>query len=143
MVRRSRGRRGDERELVAQLARVLDEADDRPRGGRRAPAIAPISSRSSVGDAVGDSDLVGAPRVAAPAEREQLATEGAGRVLGAEVDRLDAPGTASERWPMTSVVPNALPADGEAGLELRGSAPSNRSRWLAEPNSALSAALAL
>ena len=60
------GRRGDERELVAQLARVLDDADDGPataveREGR--PDLEPQELR----DAVGDRDLAGARRVAAPA----------------------------------------------------------------------------
>ena len=46
VVRRARGRGRDERELVAQLARVLDDADDRPAPPSSA-RVDPISSRSS------------------------------------------------------------------------------------------------
>ena len=73
---RTRGRGRDERELVAQLARVLDDADDRPSPPvERQDRSHPQSQRRR--DPVRDGHLVGAGRIAASAEREQVVTEGA------------------------------------------------------------------
>ena len=73
---RARGRGRDESELVAQLARVLDDADDRPsspveRQGRSDPQSQRLCNP------VGDGDLTGAGRVAASAECEQVVAVGA------------------------------------------------------------------
>ena len=75
------GRRGrDESELVAQLARVLDDADDGPSPaveGQGRPDLEPQRLRHPVGD----GDLAGPHRVATASEREQLAAIGAARGL--------------------------------------------------------------
>src|SRR5215467_10893698 len=62
-------RRRDERELVAQLAGVLDDADDRPsataeRELRADPKL------EAFRDSIGDRNLIRPRRVAATAERE-------------------------------------------------------------------------
>ena len=91
MIRSSRGRRRDERELVAQVTWVLDDADDRPATaveGKRLPDLEP-QERSH---AIGDGDFVGCVRVAASAERQARATVRAAWVLGAELDLVDAAG---------------------------------------------------
>ena len=73
---RARGRGRDESELVAQLSRVLDDADDRPSSPVECQGRSDLQSQGLC-DAVGDGDLVGAGRVAASAEREQVGAVGA------------------------------------------------------------------
>ena len=91
VIRSSRGRGGDQRELVAQVTWVLDDADDRPATaveGNRQPDLEPQER----GHAVGDGYFVGSARVAASAERQARATVPPARVLGAELDLVDAAG---------------------------------------------------
>ncbi len=91
VIRSSCRRGGDERELVAQIAWVLDDADDRPATaveGKRLPDLEPQER----GHAVGDGSFVGSVRVAASAERQARATVRPARVLGAELDLVDAAG---------------------------------------------------
>ena len=91
VIRPSRGRGGDEGELVAQIAWVLDDADDRPATaveGKRLPDLEPQER----GHAVGDGNFAGSVRVAASAERQARATVRPARVLGAELDLVDAAG---------------------------------------------------
>ena len=90
-IRSSRGRGGDQRELVAQIAWVLHDADDRPATaveGKRLPELEPKER----GHAVGDGSFVGSVRVAASAERQARATVCPAWVLGAELDLVDAAG---------------------------------------------------
>ena len=90
-IRPSRGRGGDKGELVAQIAWVLDDADDRPATAvevERLPDLEPEER----GHAVGDGNFVGSVRVAASAERQARASVCAARVLGAELDLVDAAG---------------------------------------------------
>ena len=90
-IRPSRGRGGDERELVAQVTWVLHDADDRPATaveGNRLPDLEPHER----GHAVGDGNFVGSVRVAASAERQARASVRPARVLGTELDLLDAAG---------------------------------------------------
>ena len=98
MVRRARRRGWDERELVAQFARVLDDAHDRP-GPAVDSQVGPDLDPQQLGDAVGDGDLAGAGRVAAAAECEELVAVGPVGVLRAEVDRLDAAGDGQRAVP--------------------------------------------
>ena len=89
LVRCPGGRGRDERELVAQIAWVLDDADDGPAAaveGERLPELEPEDR----GHAVGDGDLARACRVAASAQRKPCAPVGSARVLGAELDLVDA-----------------------------------------------------
>ena len=90
-VRCPGGRGGDERELVAQIAGVLDDADDGPAAAverERLPGLEPEDR----GHAVGDGDLARACGVAASAQREPCAPVRSARVLGAELDLLDPAG---------------------------------------------------
>ena len=82
VVRCSRGRGGDEGELVAQIAWVLDDADDGPAAAvevKRLPELEPEDR----GHAVGDRDLAGAFRIAclgaAQAVRPRTLRAGPGR----------------------------------------------------------------
>ena len=82
------GRGRQERELVAQLARVLDDADDGSataveRQGRADPKT------KSLGNPVGDGNLAGTLGVAAPAEGEELGAVRAVGILRPVVDFLD------------------------------------------------------
>ena len=86
---RARRRGRDESELVAQLARVLDDAHDGPSPaveGQGRPDLEPQRLRHPVGD----GDLAWPHRVAAASEREQLAAVGAAGGLRPVIHRLDA-----------------------------------------------------
>ena len=77
---RARGRWRDESELVTQLARVLDDAHERPSSPveRQArPDLEPKRLRHPIGH----GDLAGADRVAAATESEEFAAVGAARDL--------------------------------------------------------------
>ena len=116
MVRCPGGRRGDERELVAQIAWVLDDADDGPAmavEGKRLPELEPEDR----GHAVGDGDLARACRIAASAERKPCAPVRSARVLGAELDLVDA--ARHEQRAVTDDVdrPEAFLDGGEARLQ--------------------------
>ena len=91
-VLRRRGRRsGDESELVTEIEWVLDDADDGPTPPveiERRPQL----HVQELGHTLGEGDLAGPGRVAATAEREEIAAVGPIRVLRAEVHRLDAAG---------------------------------------------------
>ena len=90
-IRSPRGRGGDKGELVAQITWVLDDADDRPATaveGKRLPDLEPEER----GHAVGDGNFVGSVRVAASVERQARAAVRPARVLGAELDLVDAAG---------------------------------------------------
>ena len=126
MVCGARGRRRDERELVAELARVLDDPDDLPSPAVEGQGRTDFEPEE-VGHAVGDGDLAGSGRVAAPAESEEHVSVGAAWILRAVVQRLDAAGTTTERWATTSIVPNARRAEASPASSLRGSEPSNLS----------------
>ena len=80
MIRRARGRGGDERELVAELARVLDDADHGAATAVERQRRADLEPQQ-LSDTVGDGDLTVGRRIAAPADREQLAAVRAVRVL--------------------------------------------------------------
>ena len=85
----ARGRGRDERELVTQLARVLDDPHDRPPLAVERQGRADFEPQK-VGHAVRDGDLARLRRVAAPAEGEEDVSVGAARILRAIVHRLDA-----------------------------------------------------
>jgi hypothetical protein len=91
VVRRANGRRRDQRELITEAARVLDDADD-------GPALATEGKRGAdpdvqkLGYPVCHRDLAGADGVTAPPEGEQVGGVGAIGILCPIVDLLDASG---------------------------------------------------
>ena len=115
VVRCSRGRGGDEGELVAQVAWVLDDADDGSATAVEGKRLPELESEER-GHAVGDGDLVGACRVAASAEREPCAPVRSARVLGAELDRVDAARDGQRAVADDVGSPEPFPGGGEAGL---------------------------
>ena len=95
---------------------VLDDADDGPATaveGQRIPDL----EREEVGHTVGDGDLPGTHRVAAPAECEQRAPVRAARVLGAELHLLDAAGDDERAVADHLGRPEPLPGGVETRLE--------------------------
>ena len=89
VVRCSRERRGDKCELVAQIAWVLDDADDGPPMAVERKCLPELEAEDS-GHAVGDGDLARPVRIAASSEREPCAPVRSARVLGAKLDLVDA-----------------------------------------------------
>ena len=117
VLRRPSGRWGDQRELVAELARVLHDADDlapNPVERQRQPDPEPQQPRH----AVGDGDLAGARREAATAQREQLAAVDSPRILRTEVHRLDAPRDSDRAVSDDIARPELTPCGGERVIEL-------------------------
>jgi hypothetical protein len=87
-LRRVRGRRRQQGELVVQVARVLDKTDDgsrRPVEGEHAADADLEGCRHRVGD----RDLAGGGRVTALLEPQHRRAVGAVRVLGPELEGLD------------------------------------------------------
>jgi hypothetical protein len=88
-VERPRRRGGDESELVAQLARILDDPDHGPAMAvqcERRPELEPEELRHPVGD----GDLSLPVRIATLTDREKLAGEDTVRFLCTVVEALDA-----------------------------------------------------
>jgi hypothetical protein len=111
-------RGGDERELVSELPRVLDDADDCASGPVERELRARLEPQK-LGDAVGHGDLARAGRVAAAPEREQLAAVGALGVLRPVLDRLDTAGDGYRAAPDRVDRPERLACCVEPRAELR------------------------
>ena len=110
----------------------------------RRDRASPPAPRLGARPPLGEGDLAGAGRVAATAEREEIAAVRPIRVLRARDSTVSTPpGTGTLRWPMTSIVPNDSSADARAASSVCGSEPSNLSSPLAEPNSPSNSGLVL
>ena len=141
------GAPADEGETRANSSLRLRGFSTMPTTVRRRPSRASASpdlEREELGHAVGDGDLARAHRVAALAECEQLArrTRRAGPGRGTPPSRRRrGRRTSGSRSPRSSrTIPRRSRAPPRAFADRL---PSNLSRWLAEPNSASSAAPAL
>src|SRR5262245_46677334 len=78
-----------ERELVAQLPRVLDDADDSPRSPVERERRSEVQPDHST-DTDGDSYLAGAAPIAPATEREKTVDVRPVRIEGVVVDPVDA-----------------------------------------------------
>jgi hypothetical protein len=117
VVRCSRGRRGDQGELVAQITWVLDDADDSPATAVEGQRIPDLESEER-GHTIGDGDPARALRVATSEERKARVSVGSARILGAELDRVDAAGDAQRAMSDDLDRPEPVTCGGEGGFQL-------------------------
>ena len=132
------GAPADEGETRANSSLRSSGFSTMPTTVRRRPSRSSVAPSSTLRSAATPSVRATWPRpgrVAATAEREEIAAVGPIRVLRAEVHRLDAAGHGNLAVADDSVVPNDSSADARAASSACGSEPSNMSSPLAEPNS--------